>query len=180
LAGWFKVFGFSIWSQRYLSAFWGVIAILAWYVIIEALSRDYRLAVFTATLIGLDHALVASASLGRMDMMSAALSYAALAAYLALRERRLPLAFPAAFSAVAASGLSHPAGGVLSFCGVSLLAIYLDRRRVNVHCLTLAAIPFVIAAMGWGLFVLRNSGYFLSQFEFNITFHKRTSGFSSR
>jgi hypothetical protein len=114
-----------------------------------------------------------------MDMMSAALSYAALAAYLALRERRLPQAFLAAFSAVAASGVSHPAGGVLSFCGVSLLAIYLDRRRVSVYCLTLAAIPFVIAAIGWGLFISRHPDYFLLQFGFNITFHKRTSGFSS-
>src|SRR5436309_5859471 len=44
LAGWFKIFGFSLAVQRSLSAFWGALAVLSWFVIVRSLLKDTRLA----------------------------------------------------------------------------------------------------------------------------------------
>src|ERR1022692_3578433 len=76
-------------------------------------SVDRRLA-------GTDFVFIMRAADGRMDMMSAALGYAALAAYLVLRNRSLNLAVFSAHSLVVLSGLTHPNGGLLSFAGRNL------------------------------------------------------------
>ena len=74
----------------------------------------------TVALLGTDFVFIMRAAAGRMDMMSAALGYAALAAYLVLGNRSLNLAVFSAHSLVVLSGLTHPNGGLLSFAGRNL------------------------------------------------------------
>src|SRR5580704_11798346 len=83
--GWYKVFGFSLFAMRSLSMVWGLVALWSWFLIMRALTDDVRVAILTVGLLATDFVFVMRAADGRMDMMSAALGFAALAAYLVLR-----------------------------------------------------------------------------------------------
>ena len=126
-AGWYKVFGFSLFSMRMLSAVFGVLALFSWYFIVGNLSGNRKVALITFVLLAFDYIFVMAASFGRGDMMSAALGAAGLAAYLCLRERDFKWAIFASQSLIAACGLTHPNGGVAFFVGLLFLTLYFDR-----------------------------------------------------
>ncbi len=88
-AGWYKVVGFGLVQLRAVSILWGLVALGAWFLIMRQLSGERSVGLLTAGLLALDYTFVAVASLGRMDMMCAALGFAGLAAYVTLRERDL-------------------------------------------------------------------------------------------
>ena len=166
-AGWYKLFGFGLFSMRALSALWGLAALAALYLIALRFSGDRAVAALAAMLIALDCSFVATASSGRMDMMNAALGMAGLAAYLCLRERHLPIAVLASHSLVCASGLTHP-NGILYFASLLFLMIYFDRRRISWRDWALAAVPYGVGALGWGLYIREEPASFLSQFAGNM------------
>jgi hypothetical protein len=167
-AAWYKILGFGLFQMRMLSAAWGLLAILSWWVIVYTLSGDRKLALLTSSIIAVDYAFMTGASFGRMDMMCAALSFAAFAAYLTFRERNFIAAIVVSQTLVVASGLTHPYG-ILGFAGLLFLTLYFDRKRVQPRHVVLALIPYVIGAVGWGLYILQSPSLFLSQFIGNAT-----------
>jgi hypothetical protein len=175
-AVWFSVFGFSLWSLRALSTAWGLLALASWWLIMNALFRDRVLATLTVVLTALDNALIHFASQGRMDMMSASLGLAALAAYVNIRERNLFLAVMVSQALVVASGLTHPVGGVVWWSGLLLFTIYLDRRRLILKHAWAALVPYIIGTLAWGAYILRSPSDFVSQFIGNIFVHDRMGG----
>jgi 4-amino-4-deoxy-L-arabinose transferase-like glycosyltransferase len=177
-AGWYKIFGFSLLSLRSLSAFWGLVALAAWFVILKRLVRDDRVALLTSALLAVDYSFVMGASFGRMDMMCAALGFAGLAAYLSLREKHLAWAVLVSQALVAASGLTHFMG-ILHFAGLIFLTLYFDRRRIKWRHVALAAVPYVLGAMGWGLYILQDPAVFAVQFKANATTGGRLQGLSA-
>ncbi|HVG22106.1 MAG TPA: hypothetical protein VNI02_23930, partial [Blastocatellia bacterium] len=74
-AGWYEVFGFSLFSMRTLSIAWGLVALASWFLIMRALSGSLKLSMMAAAFIALDYVFIMHASLGRMDMMCAALGF---------------------------------------------------------------------------------------------------------
>jgi len=166
-AGWYKVFGFGLLSLRTLSMFWGLVAMASWYFIMKALSGDRALALLAFGLVGLDAIFIRDASFGRMDMMSAALGFAAYAAYLCLREKNLGMAIFASQTLVMLSGLTHP-NGRMEFVGLVFLTLAFDRKRLRWPHLPLAAVPYFVGAVSWGAYILRNPSLFLFQFRENI------------
>ena len=86
-AAWCRAIGFGLMQVRYLSIFWGLVALLAWYRMLTVLAGDERVAGLAAALMAVDFTFVNRASVGRMDMMAAALGSAALAVFLTLREK---------------------------------------------------------------------------------------------
>lgn len=167
-AAWYKIVGFGLFQMRMLSAAWGLLAILSWWVIVYTLSRDLNLALLTSSIIALDYAFITGGSFGRMDMMCAALSFTAFAVYLLLRERNFNVAILASQSLVVASGLTHPYG-ILGFAGLIFLTLYFDREKVRFRHVSLALIPYLIGAVGWGLYILQSPSLFVSQFMGNAT-----------
>ncbi len=155
-AGWCEVFGFSLLSARALSVAWGLVALASWFWIIEALSKNRYLALLTMCFLATGWPFVMTAATGRPDMMSAALGFAALASYLRLRERNLFVAILTGEALVAASGLTHPVGGVLAFGALLFLSVYLDWRRIRMRHVMVAALPFIVGALGWGFYVKGN------------------------
>ena len=178
-AGWYKVFGFSLFSMRMLSAVFGVLALFAWYFIVGNLSGNRKIALLTFVLLAFDYIFVMAASFGRGDMMSAALGAAGLAAYLCLRERDFKWAIFASQSLVAACGLTHPNGGVAFFVGLLFLTLYFDRARLRWQHLGLAAIPYLVGAIGWGAYILQAPSDFMAQFTANASTGGRMSGLTS-
>ncbi len=161
-AVWYKLVGFSLISMRSLSIAWGLVAIFSWFAIVRVLSGNNKVALLAMLFVASDFMFISVASFGRMDMMCAALGFAAIAAYLGLRERNLKLAVLASQTLVVASGLTHP-NGVLPFFGVLFLTLYLDRSSINWRHLLIAATPYAVGAAGLGLYILQSPGDFLAQ-----------------
>jgi hypothetical protein len=163
-AGWYEVFGFSLFSMRTLSIAWGLVALASWFLIMKALSGNLKLSALAFAFIAVDYVFIMHASLGRMDMMCAALGFAAFAAYLSVRGRDFMLAVLSSQSLVAASLFTHP-NGVMAFAGLLFLTLYFDRARVRWKAALIAAIPYVIGAAGWGLYILQSPSSFTGQFS---------------
>jgi len=177
-AFWYKVFGFSLFSMRSLSIFWGVIALLSWLLIMNFLTENKTVALLGFVLIAFDYHFIRTAAVGRMDMMSAALGFAALAAYLSLRERNFAGAILASQSLVVASGLTHFMG-TLPFVGLLFITLYFDRRRIKPRHLAVAAIPYLVGAVGYGLYIVKDFPAYRAQFIDNAMMGGRLSGVSS-
>ena len=167
-AAWYKITGFGLFQMRMLSAVWGLVGILSWWAIMYTMSGSRNVALLASSIIALDYTFITGASFGRMDMMCAALSFAAYAAYLMLRERNLALAILASQSLVVASGLTHP-NGILGLTGLIFLTLYFDRKSVRPRHFFIALIPYMIGSIGWGLYILQSPSVFVSQFIGNAT-----------
>ena len=127
---WYKLFGFSLLTMRWLSICWGAVILLAWYALMLQLSRDHRVALLTVGLIAVDDHFISVAALGRMDAMCAGLGWAGCAAFICLRERWFHWAIFAGNALVAASCFTHPCGA-LYFVVLSAITIYYDRRAAR-------------------------------------------------
>jgi hypothetical protein len=167
LAGWTRLFGATLWSQRSLSVVFGALDLCAWFLIVRTLARRDSPALVTVALLAVDHKLLGVAGSGRMDMMALALGHSALAAYLVLRERSLSQALLWGFSLVVLSGLTHPLGGILSLVNLSLLVVYLDRSLLQWKHAGLVAAPFLIGGLAWGTYIARHPDWFIAQFMGN-------------
>lgn len=174
----FETFGFSLFSMRLVSIFWGLVLLFSWYFIALKLSENRNIALLCLILLACDYTVLDTASSGRMDMMSASLGFAAMAAYLLLRERNLLLAVLLSQSFVVASGLTHP-NGIMAFLGVFFLTVFLDFRRFEWKYFAVGAIPYLVGGSLFGLWVLQDPTAFKDQFIDNAVMSGRMSGFDS-
>src|ERR1035438_9218425 len=53
-AGWYKLFGFSLFALRSVSILWGLVALWSWFWIMRALTGETPIAVLTVALLGTD------------------------------------------------------------------------------------------------------------------------------
>jgi 4-amino-4-deoxy-L-arabinose transferase-like glycosyltransferase len=178
-AGWYKIFGFSLFSMRALSVVFGLLALFAWYVVVRSLSGNRQVALLTFILLAFDYIFVMAASFGRGDMMSMSLGAAGFAAYLYWRESNFARAVFASQTLVAACGLTHPNGGVAFFVGLLFLTFYFDRARLRWRHLGLAVIPYAVGAIAWGAYILQAPSDFVAQFTANASTGGRMSGLTS-
>ncbi len=165
-AAWFRAIGFGLMQARYLSILWGLVALWAWYRMLKILTGDERVAVLALGLMAVDFTVLWTSSVGRMDMMAAALGAASLTAFLLLRERNFTRAVLVSQSLVVAAGLTHPmAAGYC--CGLAVLTLYSDWKRIRIRHILVAAVPYVVGAIGWGLYIMQAPRDFLAQFGGN-------------
>jgi len=174
----FKVLGFSLFTMRLVSVFWGLILILSWYFIALKLSENRLVALLTLVFAAFNYTILDTASSGRMDMMSASLGFAAIAVYLLVRERDLTRAVLFSQILVVASGLTHP-NGILAFCGVLFLTLFLDFRRLGIKQIAVGLIPYLIGGAVFGWWVWQDPPAFKNQFIDNMLMSGRMKGFSS-
>ena len=125
---WYKIVGFHLLSMRAFSVLWGLAALLAWFIIVGRLTLNPRAATLAVFLIGTDFAFLDASSDGRMDIMVAALSAGALAAYLLLRERSLNAAVVVSQALAMTAGLAHPMGAI-GFISLLFITLSLDGRK---------------------------------------------------
>jgi hypothetical protein len=165
-AAWFRAIGCGLMQARYLSILWGLVALWAWYRMLQVLSGDDRVAVLALGLMVVDFTVLWTSSVGRMDMMAAALGGAALTAFLLLRERSFMRAVLVSQALVVAAGLTHPmAAGYC--CGLAALTLYWDRKRIRIRHILAAAAPYLAGAVGWGLYIMQAPRDFIAQFGGN-------------
>ncbi len=174
----FKAFGFSLFTMRLVSIFWGLVLLLSIYTIALKLSDDTTVALFAIVLAACDYMVLETASSARMDMMSAALGFSAIAVFLLLREKNLLLAVLASNCLIVLDGLTHP-NAILPFVGVLFLTVFFDFKRINLRLIFVAAAPYLVGGAGFGLWVLQDPQAFKDQFIDNAMMGGRMSGFSS-
>jgi hypothetical protein len=167
LSLWFKLFGAAIVTMRYFSVFWGVVGLIAWYFIVNALTKNRGVALLSMALIALNYDYINLTS-ERYDPMVAALNAAGMAVYIVLRERNFPVAVFISNVLVAAAFVTHPYG-LFGFAGLALLCLSLDRQKLSVKVLALAATPYVLALAGWGTYIAQEPRLFWTQFHGNAS-----------
>ena len=57
---------------------------------------------------------------------------------------------------------------MLSFLGVLWLVLYFDRARIRVSHVALAAIPYLVGALGWGAYIAKDPSAFVAQYRYQI------------
>jgi len=171
---WYGVFGFSLTLMRALSAAFGLLALFSWFLFVKIITGEVRIALLAFAIIAFDYCFVMTASVGRMDMMSAALNVAAFAAYMSLRKRSVTQAILVGNILTAISVFTHPTG-VLAFAGLFFLIFYFDHGQFKWRHLAIAAIPYLIGAGLWGIYISQSPSLFLSQFGGNVNGIQQTN-----
>jgi hypothetical protein len=166
-AAWFKLFGFSLFKERLVSAAFAVLLLSSFFALLRKLSFGVPIAVLALALIAFDPQFVARAAYGRMDMMNAAFGFAGITVYLCLREQSLNWALLGGAAFVALAGFAHPNGGLVSILGLAALALTLDLRRLRWHHLFVAGAPFVASALMLAPFAMQDRAAFVEQLRCN-------------
>ena len=162
-----KIVGFNIFTIRTTSILWGCLALACCGLLVWRLTGSARATVLALVLISVDYFFLLGASEARMDVMCFALGIAGLTSYMLLRERSLSMALVISQAFVAMSGMTHPNGALWFGCVAAAVLIY-DRRRLTVRSLVWAAAPYLVGAIGWGLFIAADPHDFVTQFFGNI------------
>ena len=164
----FRVFGFSIFSMRLLSLLWGLLALVAWGAILWKLTGQPLLTLGSLGLIAVDYHFLMQASDGRMDVMTIALGWGGIAAYLMLRERSFRLAVAVSQSLAAMAFFTHPNGVILALI-LAATTLYLDRGRVRAATVAMAAMPYLAIGAGWAMYIAQSPADFVAQFLGNAS-----------
>mgnify|MGYP001327287586 CR=1 FL=1 len=174
----FKTLGFSLVSMRLVNVFWGIVLLAAVYLIARKISGDRCTALIAIILASCDYMVLETASSARMDMMTAALGFAAIAVYLVFRERNMLLAVLASQTLIVIDGLTHP-NAITAFVGLLIVTLWLDRGALTLRIIFAAAIPYLIGGTAFGIWVLQDTEAFKHQFIDNALMGGRMSGMSS-
>ncbi len=177
-AAFFKVFGASLFTMRLVSTFWGIILLVSIYFITLKLSKNKNTALLSMGLIACSYMVIVTASMARMDMMSASLGSAGIAVYLYFREKDFSKAILFSQTLVMLSGLTH-SNGIMAFVGLAFLTVYFDFRRIRLKHIFLAALPYIIGGIGFGTWILQDFEAFREQFSGNAKMSGRLEGFSA-
>lgn len=167
LAAAFRLGGCGIPAGRSVSLFWGLVTIGAVFYLLFSVTGDSGLAAFAASLLALDPALLDSAASLRPDITCFGAGLAALALYRWLRVRSLPRAMFVSNALVACAGLIHP-NGLMAFLALMLMTWQLDRDRLRVSQILYVAPPYLLAALGWGLYIAQDPELFRIQWSASV------------
>ena len=176
---WYSIVGTGFAQMRALSIACGLLALAAMYLIGVRLRLGRFATLLAVALLVTDFRWLLTGSMGRMDMMSASLGLAGIAAYLQLRERSIASATFAAHALVTLSCLTHPCG-IVHGVALAVITFCLDRQRINLRLAALAAVPYCVGLAAWGLYIFQDPGAFLRQFRGNISGLAAEAGRSTR
>lgn len=165
---WFKLLTPNLFIMRLFSTICGVLLLAAVYFLVRSLTGSSWSALVCGVLLALDYTFLVGSSFGREDMMSAALGFWALAAYMLLRARSLSTAVVASSALATAAVFTHPVA-VAHFLGLAVLVLHFDRQRLRVRLFAYAALPVMLALLLFGLYVRQSPGDFLAQFGANAS-----------
>lgn len=164
----FRVFGFSAFAMRAPALVFGLVFLLAWRTILRRLGAPAAVVAIALLLIAVDFHFQAQAADGRMDAMAIAFGYSAIAAYLTLREGSLNRAILASHTLAAIAFFSHPNAAVPALLLV-LATLSLDWRRLTLAAPFLAAIPYLVFAGGWAVYIAQDPAAWRAQFLGNAS-----------
>jgi hypothetical protein len=166
----YKILGIGLFPARFLSVFWGLSGLTAIYYLAREFFKDNKKAVvFLLFLIATDYFYIYSSSHSRMDMMSASLFFMGVAVYFFWRRKNLNIAVFLSALSICLSGLIHVNGIVLGLPILLFLILYQDIKNIRTKTLFLFLLPYILGALGWGMYIIKDAGAFRIQ-SFNEVF----------
>jgi 4-amino-4-deoxy-L-arabinose transferase-like glycosyltransferase len=165
---WYRAFGFGLLQMRFLSITWGVLAIVATWLVVVRVVGDERVAGLAAVLLGFDLIFVHFGAMGRMDMMCLSLGLAAQALYMVWREKYFGWSLFLSHLLTALSGLTHP-NGLIPLTGLLILQAAFDWKKIRLKYLALIALPYALCAGAYGIYILQAPAAFSAQIAANNT-----------
>ncbi len=168
LAGWYRVFGFSLMSTRGYSIVWCTAALLAMFLLVRRAFPNGLAAGIAAIMMAGDFAVQWGAADGRMEAATLSLSLWALLAYLRWRERNFALAVLVSQMLLASAVYMHPFAMLVGLV-LPVWALVFDRQRLRWSHLALAAAPYLALGATWLPYILESPGDFRAQFFANAT-----------
>jgi hypothetical protein len=166
LAGWYRLFGFSLLSMREYSILWGAIALPALFFILYTLLPDPRVAQLGTLFTAVDFIYLWSSADGRMDSSAYALAVLSIAAYLYLRQRGFTRAVFISQVLSATAVFVHP-NAILPQLMLVVLVWRYDRTQLRRHHLLLATAPYLFFGLLWSLYIAQSPADFSAQFFAN-------------
>jgi len=165
LAVWFKLFGIHFATMGFLSVFWGLLTLVAWYAIIRISWNEALVALLGLLLLALNYDFINLTS-ARYDAMTNGLSTLGLAAYVLLRKRSLLLAAFISNAFLAAACMTHPYA-IFGIAGLLVFALTVDREHLRWRHILVASVPYLFALTSWGLYISRDFNDFYAQMSSN-------------
>ncbi len=166
LAGWYRLFGFSLLTMREYSIAWGAVALPSIFYILQKLIPDQRVAQLGTLFTAVDFVYLWSCADGRMDSSSNALAVTSIASYLYLRELGFSRALFVSQILSALAVFTHP-NALLCQSMLAVLVWRLDRKELRWHHLLLAAAPFLFLGCLWLTYIAQSPSDFAAQFFAN-------------
>jgi 4-amino-4-deoxy-L-arabinose transferase-like glycosyltransferase len=176
LAGWFRLFGFSVFTARAYSACWSVLALAAVFFIALRLFPDPRVAQLAALFIAIDFIFLWTTADGRPDAMANCLAVCSVAAYLRLREKHLGTAVLVS-QILAAAGVFAHLNALVVMPALAGAAWFLDRKRLRPQYALWAVAPYLFFALLWSIYIMRSPADFVAQFLPQAGWSERWRGF---
>jgi hypothetical protein len=173
-AAWYLIAPGTIFWTRFFGILWVPIALFSLFRLLGRLTGDRVLAAAACVFFGLSYTLIDNAGFARPDLMCCALGLAGLALYVSFRERSLNTALLLSNAAIAASMFTHP-NGIFHFLGLATVVLWLDGRKLNAKALLAAALPYLVAAGLWSLYIAQDPQAFRDQMTANGTNGRWTS-----
>jgi len=162
LGGWSWVFGFTLFSARMFSTFWGAVLLASAAIILRKLNVRWRWVFLALALVLVDYQFLRRAAEVRMDIMCAALGFASIAFYHVRRETHHLQAMVGSHALCAVGVLTHPLG-VLAYVSLLFTQFYFDRERITFGKLALAATPYLLGMALWAPYILQSPDDFWAQ-----------------
>ena len=163
---WYEFLPSDVLSTRAFTIVWAPLALFAFYVFLARLLPGSRAPALATCLLALSYVYIDNAGFARPDFMCCALGLCGLAAYVALRERRLKGALLLSNAFIAASGLTHP-NGLFHLAGLLVVILWFDRRRLGLAEIAIASLPYALFGLGWGWYIAQDYRAFLDQMRSN-------------
>jgi len=170
LAGWFRLFGFSIFSMRVYSICWSALGLAILFYLLSRFFPDRRVAVFGTLFTAIDFIFLWSSADGRTEASANALALCAIAFYVYFREKNFLAAVVCSQVFGAWAAFTHPNAALVILC-LGLVAWRFDRRKFRWRHLFLACAPYLCFALLWCLYILQSPQDFLAQFLVHAAGH---------
>ncbi|MFN3967028.1 MAG: hypothetical protein ACK4JE_04965, partial [Endomicrobiia bacterium] len=123
-AWWYKIFGYSLFSRRFLALIFGLVGLIVFYIFLKKLRFEDNLIFIALLLTSVDFLYTRHSADGRLcDIMCHILCLSAFVIYLLLREKNFILSVFISNAFVALSCLTHP-NGLLGLAGLMFLILF--------------------------------------------------------
>lgn len=153
---WLGVFGKTLFSLRFCSLAAAIIALFMWRYLLRHGGVPPVLQGIVIVTIAVDYSLVRTGAEGRTDMLAIAFGLGAWVSYIHFRDRHFNVAILLSQTLVVCGGLTHPMGGI-PYLLLILLTMWRnhDWKRLRLAHAGLAALPYLVGAAAWGVYILQ-------------------------
>jgi hypothetical protein len=169
-AFWMKAFGMNLWTMRSLAAVAGIGTLALWILLFQTLGFERRVVMLSAAVLATDYALITRSADARMDTLSALFGTAALLTYLRWRSTNFTKCIFVSQCSLALAGLSHPMAGMVYMTAFAVIfLVNRDWKQLTLTRVAVAALPYLVGAGAWGLYIAQDSAAFAKQFGANTS-----------